>query len=228
MRTLLTEAGLKGCSMPKLNLLTRLMLHPTMETCGRSYTYSLAITLRRINTVIPQAHISTLLFIFVNGTAAFPSGAVCLAHCTHRQHYLAGQYSIVTFLCFTVSCLCKGKLKLSHYTPRRCLGERRYSSYSFSTSALDGGEWSASHRSRSSAPAKGPLVPIVQEAWWAPEPVWTQRVEEKSLCLCLGLNLDRPVVQPVTRHYTDWATRLTSCLHLQYFMSHVVLWATSK
>jgi hypothetical protein len=36
------------------------------------------------------------------------------------------------------------KLKLSHYTPRRRLGERRYSSYSFSTSALDGGEWSAS------------------------------------------------------------------------------------
>jgi hypothetical protein len=30
------------------------------------------------------------------------------------------------------------KLKQSHYTPRRRLGERRYSSYSFSTSALDG------------------------------------------------------------------------------------------
>jgi hypothetical protein len=35
------------------------------------------------------------------------------------------------------------KLKLSHYTPRRRLGERRYSSYSFSTSALDRGGWSA-------------------------------------------------------------------------------------
>jgi hypothetical protein len=31
------------------------------------------------------------------------------------------------------------KLKLSYYTPRRRLGERRYSSCSFSTSALDGG-----------------------------------------------------------------------------------------
>jgi hypothetical protein len=30
------------------------------------------------------------------------------------------------------------------------------------------------------APGKGPLVPIVQEAGWAPEPVWTQRLEEKS------------------------------------------------
>jgi hypothetical protein len=27
---------------------------------------------------------------------------------------------------------------------------------------------------------KGPSVPIVQEAGWAPEPVWTQRLEEKS------------------------------------------------
>jgi hypothetical protein len=27
---------------------------------------------------------------------------------------------------------------------------------------------------------KGPPVPIVQEAGWAPEPVWTQRLEGKS------------------------------------------------
>jgi hypothetical protein len=59
-------------------------------------------------------------------------------------------------------------------------GERRYSSYSFSTSALDGGEWSASRPGRALPPEKGPPVPSVQEAGWAPEPVWTQRIEEKS------------------------------------------------
>jgi hypothetical protein len=32
-------------------------------------------------------------------------------------------------------------------------------------------------------PGKGPPVPIVQEAGWAPEPVWTQRIEEKSFAL---------------------------------------------
>jgi hypothetical protein len=32
------------------------------------------------------------------------------------------------------------RLKLSHYTPRRCLGEMRYSSYSLMTSVVDGGE----------------------------------------------------------------------------------------
>jgi hypothetical protein len=29
-------------------------------------------------------------------------------------------------------------------------------------------------------PGKGPPVPIVQEGGWAPEPVWIQRIEEKS------------------------------------------------
>jgi hypothetical protein len=34
---------------------------------------------------------------------------------------------------------------------------------------------------RALPPGKGAPVPIVQEAGWAPEPVWTQRLEEKSL-----------------------------------------------
>jgi hypothetical protein len=58
--------------------------------------------------------------------------------------------------------------------------ERRYSSYTFTTSALDGSEWSASRSGRALPPVMAPPVPIVQEAGWAPEPVWTQRLEEKS------------------------------------------------
>jgi hypothetical protein len=78
-------------------------------------------------------------------------------------------------------------------------GERRYSSYSFMTSALDGGQWSVSHPSCALPLGKRPLVPIGQEAGWAPELVWTQRLEEKSFHLCQGSNLDRPVVQSVGR-----------------------------
>jgi hypothetical protein len=78
--------------------------------------------------------------------------------------------------------------------PRRRLGERRYSSYSFTTSALDGGEWSISRPSRSLPPGKGPPVPIVQEVGWAPEPVWTQRLEEKSFRLCRGSKCLRSLV----------------------------------
>jgi hypothetical protein len=74
--------------------------------------------------------------------------------------------------------------------------ERRYSFYSFSTSALDGGEWSKSRPGRTLAPGKGPPVPIVQEAGWAPGPVWTQRLEEKSFRFCRGSNLDRRSSSP--------------------------------
>jgi hypothetical protein len=63
------------------------------------------------------------------------------------------------------------KPKMSHYTSRKRLGEMRYSSYSLSTSELDGGEWSASRPGRALAPRKGPQVSIVQEAGWTPDPV---------------------------------------------------------
>jgi hypothetical protein len=56
---------------------------------------------------------------------------------------------------------------------------------------------------RASGPGKGPQVYIVKEAGWAPEPVWTQRLEQKSFRLCRGSNLYSPVFQPVARHYTD-------------------------
>jgi hypothetical protein len=72
-------------------------------------------------------------------------------------------------------------------------------SYSCTTSALDGCEWSASRPGRALPPGKGPPKPIGQEAGWAPEPVWTQKLEEKSFCLCRGSNLDRPVVQSVVK-----------------------------
>jgi hypothetical protein len=45
------------------------------------------------------------------------------------------------------------------------------------------GEWLASRPGRALPPGKGPPVPIVQEAGWAPEPVWTQRVEKNPFPL---------------------------------------------
>jgi hypothetical protein len=46
-------------------------------------------------------------------------------------------------------------------------------------------------------------VPTVQEAAWVPEPVWTQRLEEKSSA---SVGDRTPFVQSVVSHYTDWAT----------------------
>jgi hypothetical protein len=37
--------------------------------------------------------------------------------------------------------------------------------------------------------AKAVPLPIGQEIGWAPEPVWTKTIEEKSFRLCQGLNL---------------------------------------
>jgi hypothetical protein len=48
-------------------------------------------------------------------------------------------------------------------------------------------------------PGKGPPVPIGQEAGWAPETVWTQRLEEKSFA---PAGERTPIAQPVVRHYT--------------------------
>jgi hypothetical protein len=63
--------------------------------------------------------------------------------------------------------------EVPQHTHRGAGGERMYSSYSFTASALDGGEWSAPRPGRALSPGKGHPVPIGQEAGWAPEPVWT-------------------------------------------------------
>jgi hypothetical protein len=58
-----------------------------------------------------------------------------------------------------------------------------YSSYSCTTLALDGGDCLALRPGRALSPGKGPPVPTGQEAGWASEPVWIQRLEKKSLHL---------------------------------------------
>jgi hypothetical protein len=62
----------------------------------------------------------------------------------------------------------KGHPITGHEGPR---GEAEVRLYSFSTSALGGGGWSAPRPGRFT-PGKDP-VPIIQEAGWAPGPVWT-------------------------------------------------------
>jgi hypothetical protein len=52
---------------------------------------------------------------------------------------------------------------------------------------------------------KGPPVSIGQESVWAPEPVWTQGLEEKSFA---PVGDRTPIVQPVVRHYTAELPRL--------------------
>jgi hypothetical protein len=69
------------------------------------------------------------------------------------------------------------------------------------------------------SPGEKPPVPIVQEAGWAPEPVWTQRLEKKS---CASVGDRTPTVQSVVRHCTDWATPAPNLILLGEFLFFMV------
>jgi hypothetical protein len=69
----------------------------------------------------------------------------------------------------------------------------------FLTSALDGGQWSAS-RPAALAPRREAPVPIGMEAGWAPDPVWTLWSREESL---IPAGNQTPPVQPLARRHTD-------------------------
>jgi hypothetical protein len=79
-------------------------------------------------------------------------------------------------------------------------GERRYSSYSLSTSALDGVSGQR-HVPAALFPRERTPGTHCTEGWVGPRAGLD--TEEKYFRLCRGSNLDRPVVQPVARHCTD-------------------------
>jgi hypothetical protein len=56
------------------------------------------------------------------------------------------------------------------------------------------------------APCREESYPLDRRLGGPQEPVSAQRLEGKSFFSCRGSNTDRPVVQSVVRHYTDWAT----------------------
>ena len=64
------------------------------------------------------------------------------------------------------------------------------------TAALEGGEWSVARPGRTLPPGKDP-VPIVQEAEWAPGPVWTGAEN------LVPTGIRSWTLQPVASRYTD-------------------------
>jgi hypothetical protein len=90
--------------------------------------------------------------------------------------------------------------------------ERRFRFYFLIISALEGGEWSASRPGRALPPTH-----ITREAGWQQKLVWTQRLEEKS-------SASAAVLQPVVRHYTDWATELVDSDILNVSLYVVKCW----
>jgi hypothetical protein len=75
------------------------------------------------------------------------------------------------------------KVRLSlcfNWAPRHegVFGKWRYSSTHSLTSALDGGEWSASCEGRFKPKERAPGIPWIG-GWWAPEPFWKRWWREK-------------------------------------------------
>jgi hypothetical protein len=117
-------------------------------------------------------------------------------------------------------------------------GERRYSSYSYLTSALDGDEWSASHPGRALPPGKGPPVPTRTHpyppvptrthctgGWVGPRAGLDAEARRKIISAPVG---DRtPVVQSVDRHYAAWATSMTGNLVNSITSSDYPGWGSS-
>jgi hypothetical protein len=98
------------------------------------------------------------------------------------------------------------KVKQSRYTPWRRLGGEAYSSYSFSTSTLDGGEWSALRPGCAFTPGERTPGTHCTGGWVGPRAGLDTETRGKIPLPLPGSNPDRPVVQPVVRHYTAWAT----------------------
>jgi hypothetical protein len=63
--------------------------------------------------------------------------------------------------------------------------------------------------------------------WVGPRTGLDTDTKGKISCLCRGSNLDRPVVQSVARHYTDWPTRLqpTCVVKLNMFYAKLGGWS---
>jgi hypothetical protein len=127
------------------------------------------------------------------------------------QHGVTNQNKIVC-CCWTTSCRLFPFQQYQYITVKavplhamEALGGRRYSSYSFLTSALDGGEWSASRPGRVLPPGKRTPGTHWIGGWVGPR-AGLDAGARRKICLCRGSNLDRPIVQPVVRHYTAWAT----------------------
>jgi hypothetical protein len=105
---------------------------------------------------------------------------------------------------------CKGKkVNLSlcfNWAPRHegVLGEWRYSSTHSLTSAIDGGEWSASRPGRFTLRGRAPGTHWIG-GWVGPRAVLDAVVKRKIPSPRRKSNPRAPIIQPVAKRYTDWA-----------------------
>jgi hypothetical protein len=88
-----------------------------------------------------------------------------------------------------------GPKRVSKVKGKRCPVTRHEGERERMTSALDGGEWSASRPGRALPPGKDPRYPLYRctGGWVGPRVGLDAEAGGKILCLCRGLNPGRPV-----------------------------------
>jgi hypothetical protein len=100
-------------------------------------------------------------------------------------------------------------------------GEEVYSSYSFLTSALHGG-WVVivTPRPRFTPGERTPCTHWI--GGWVGPRAGLDAGARRKISSCRGSNLDHPIVQPVIRHYTGWATASRSLYMVVSFRPVIV------
>jgi hypothetical protein len=141
--------------------------------------------------------------------APYRSYSVCSNICS-KPHLsdCSEQMSPPDCISLCISTLLKLKLMLSHYTPwKRMRGEIQLllihdlgTRWGWVVSVTPLPRFTPGQRTPGTHCTGG---------WVGPRAGLDTEVTRKILCSCRVSNLDRPVVQSVVGHYTDWATRLT-------------------
>jgi hypothetical protein len=100
----------------------------------------------------------------------------------------------------------KGKAPVLSLSTTRggVLGEWRYSSTHYLTSALHGGEWSVSRPGRFTPKERAPCTHWIGD-YVGPRARLDAVVKRKIPSPRRESNPRNPIVQPVAQHYTDWA-----------------------
>jgi hypothetical protein len=118
-----------------------------------------------------------------------------------------------------VSLTVKVKVKGKSTMPWRRIGEWRYSSIHSLTSALDGGEWSASRPGLFTPRERAPGTHRIG-GWVGPRAVLDAVVKRKIPSPGQESKPRIPIIQPVASCYTDWAI---AALRVSYKKSKIKL-----
>jgi hypothetical protein len=157
-----------------------------------SYGHYLPFVIIRTFVRYSHVNINTNYFTYFRVSALHLGSNVQNPDSVLRKHI-----SAASFLCFRL---------LFNKAPRheRLFGEWRYNSTHSLTSALDGGEWSASRPGRFTARKTAPGTHWLG-GWVGLRAVLDTALKRKTPSPRRESNPDHPIVQPVASRYTDWA-----------------------